>query len=175
MAGSPPAVKRKPLPHSLPSTILERGRHRHRGPVPLVTTNPRQPLPARPSHSQEHGTTRPHHPHEYSSNVITIGPESHNHGTVLPSQVEEEIKAAILASMAASSTDRRARKRRSVAYRKALRWMSLSFSILIVLGEIAVPLILNLPPQLDSIFSYVWVSSTPSFPISAACNERAYR
>lgn len=144
------------MPHSLPSTILERGWHRHRGPVPLVTTNSRQPLPARPSHSQEPGTAGPHHPHEYSSGIITIGPESHNHGTTLPAQVEEEIKAAILASITASSTNRYIRKRRSVVYRKALRWTSLSLSILLVVGEIAVPLILGLPLQLDSIFSFAW-------------------
>lgn len=177
MAVSPPAVKRKPLPHSLPSTILERGRHRHRGPVSLVTTNSRQPLPSRPSRSQEPGTIGPHHPHEYSAGVITIGPESHNHGTALPAQVEEEIKAAILASMAASSAGRRVRKRKSVVYRKALRWTSLSLSVLVVVGEIAVPLILALPLQLDSIFSFAWVGSTPSSRpyMSTACIKRAYR
>ncbi|KAI0456697.1 hypothetical protein F5B21DRAFT_122458 [Xylaria acuta] len=142
----------------LPSTqtrIVVRGQHRLRGPIPLVATNPNQPLPARiyREHEQDRHS---HYPDPHSLNTIKMDSDSQMRQSTLPLQVEEDIRAAVLASM--PSTDRRgpARRRKSVPWRKAMRWLSLSLSIALIIGVIASTAVLSYQIDIDAIFAFVW-------------------
>jgi hypothetical protein len=144
---------------SLPSTrtpIVIRGQQRPRGPIQLVATNSHQPLPASASHGYEHGHSQL--PNQHSLYTIRMDSESHSNYGAIPAQVEEDIKASVRASMLPTGHTTQERRRRSVRYKKALRWTSVSLAILAVFAETAVSIIRNFTS--DALFAIVWVSTT---------------
>ncbi|KAI0444563.1 hypothetical protein F4803DRAFT_548998 [Xylaria telfairii] len=157
---STPAVTQTPPSSSLPPTqarIVVRGQHRLRGPIPLVATNPHQPLPAHMTRERE----QDHHSHylgQHSLTTINMDSESQMRQSGLPLQVEEDIRAAVLASLGESSTDHAGpvRNRKSVPWRKAMRWLSLSLSIALVLAVITTTAVLGFEIDVDAIFAFVW-------------------
>ncbi|KAH8167559.1 hypothetical protein CIB48_g675 [Xylaria polymorpha] len=158
---STPAITQTPSSSSsLPSTqarIVVRGQHRLRGPIPLVATNPHQPLPAHMNREHEQDL-HSHHLGHHSLNPINMDFESQMRQSGLPLQVEEDIRAAVLASLGEPSTNHPGlvRKRRSAAWRKAMRWLSVSLSIALVIGVITSTAILGYQIDVDAIFAFVW-------------------
>ncbi|KAI8626335.1 hypothetical protein F5Y19DRAFT_227038 [Xylariaceae sp. FL1651] len=122
-----------------------------RGPIPLVATNSHEPLPAHASHSHHHSP----HQHQYSLNTAGMDSESPtHHTTTLSAQMEEDIKAAVLASMPSDSHPTRTRRRRMVVYKKILRWFSLSLSFITIVGESVVSAVFGF--RGDAVFGYAW-------------------
>ncbi|RWA07395.1 hypothetical protein EKO27_g7714 [Xylaria grammica] len=81
-----------------------------------------------------------------------MDPESQNRHYMLPPQMEEDIKAAVLASMASTDYPMRMQKRKTVVHRKNIRWTSLSICIILIIGEIPVSVLYGVQPS--SIFAY---------------------
>ncbi|GAW12405.1 hypothetical protein ANO14919_017710 [Xylariales sp. No.14919] len=151
---SSPAVI-QPTPSSTPPStqapLAVRGQHRPRGPIPLVSTNSHQPIPTHFSHRHEYN----HHsqiPTQYSLHTIGMDPESQNRHYMLPPQMEEDIKAAVLASISSTDYPMRMQKRKTVVHRKNIRWTSLSICIALIIGEIPVSVLYGVQPS--SIFAY---------------------
>ncbi|KAI0490312.1 hypothetical protein F4859DRAFT_508114 [Xylaria cf. heliscus] len=157
MATPTSAITQTPSSSSLPPTqgrIVVHGQQRLRGPIPLVATNPNQPLPVHINREHEQGR-HSHHLDRHYLNTIKMDSDSQIRQSTLPPQVEEDIRAAVLASM---PTDRHGppRGRRSVPWRKAMRWLSVSLSIALIIGVIVVTVALGYPIYLDAIFAFVW-------------------
>ncbi|TGJ88075.1 hypothetical protein E0Z10_g627 [Xylaria hypoxylon] len=81
-----------------------------------------------------------------------MDPESQNHYSTLPPQMEEDIKAAVLASMPSTDHPMPVKKRKAAVHRKNIRWTSLSLCIILVIGEIPVSVIFGLQPS--SLFAF---------------------
>ncbi|KAI0814486.1 hypothetical protein GGR55DRAFT_675773 [Xylaria sp. FL0064] len=152
---SPPAIARTTLSSNPPLTqnpFIARGQHRPRGPVPIVETNSHQPLPAYPNH--DHGYTHySHQPQPYTLHIIGMDPESQHRHSTLPPQVEDDIKAAVLASMASNGHAVPMKKRRTVVHKKRLRWTSLSLCGILIIGEIPVCLIYGV--DISALFAFI--------------------
>ncbi|KAI0101045.1 hypothetical protein GGR51DRAFT_531036, partial [Nemania sp. FL0031] len=136
-------------PSSLPSITPDSNAHnlyRPRDPIPLVATNSQQPLPASLSDS-------PWFPHHYSPYSIQMDLESQNRQSTLPPQVEEDIKAAVLASMPPPDRPFPTRRRKTVTHRKNIRWASLSLCIILIIGEIPVSVIYGV--DISALFAFI--------------------
>ncbi|KAI0431912.1 hypothetical protein F5Y09DRAFT_303382 [Xylaria sp. FL1042] len=150
-----PAIPQTTLSSNLPSAqnpFISRGQYRPRGPIPIVETNSYQPLPSHPNHG--HGYN--HHPQQsypYTLHIIGMDPESQNRHSSLPPQLEDDIKAAVLASMPRNDHAMPMRKRRTVVHRKRIRWTSLSICILLVVGEIPVSAIYGV--DVTALFAFI--------------------
>ncbi|KAI8949217.1 hypothetical protein F4801DRAFT_580612 [Xylaria longipes] len=160
MATSTPAITQTSSSSSsgLPPTqahIVVRGQHRARGPIPLVATNPNRPLPARINreHERDHYS---HYPDPHSLSTIKMDSDSQTRQSTLPLQAEEDIRAAVLASMPSTEEKGHARRRRSVPWRKAIRWLSVSLSIALVVGVVVATVVLSYEIDLDAKFAFVW-------------------
>jgi len=144
---------------SLPSTsapVIIRGQHQPRAPIQLVNTHSHQLLPAHGGH----GSNSHHHqhPHQYSSHTIQMDSEAKPLPHPLPGHVEEDIKAAVMASMPLSTISQPPETKvlDNILSRKFLRWLSLSLSIFVVVGETVATIMTGFTD--DVIFAYVWVS-----------------
>ncbi|KAJ8124823.1 hypothetical protein O1611_g8818 [Lasiodiplodia mahajangana] len=135
-ATSSPAFLQTALPDQSSITLNSTAHdlYRLRGPIPLVATNSHEPLPA--SLGVNHQFS-----HLYSLHTAQMDLESQNRQTTLPPQVEDDIKAAVLASMPPPGRPLPTRRRKTVIHRKNLRWASLSFCIILIVGEIPVSVI----------------------------------
>ncbi|KAI3325114.1 hypothetical protein HD806DRAFT_492019 [Xylariaceae sp. AK1471] len=142
---------------SLPLTrspIVVRGQDRPRGPIQLVATNSHQPLPAHASHGYEYGH-HSQHLHQYSPHTIRMDSELQaTHHSTLPAQVEEDIKASVRALMPPTGHTMQMRRRRSVPYKKTLRWISVSLAILLVVGEIVTSIIRSFTTE--ALYAIIW-------------------
>jgi hypothetical protein len=86
-----------------------------------------------------------------------MDPESQmTHHSTLPAQVEEDIKASVRASMLPTGDAMQKRRRKSVPWKKTLRWMSISIAIIVVVGEIVTSVYRDF--TLDALFGVIWVS-----------------
>lgn len=152
------------LSSSLPSTqtpLVVRGQSRPpRGPIPIVTTNSEQPLP--PHLAQGHRGHYHHHPQPpfpHTIQTISMDPESQSHRPTLPSYLEEDIKAAVLASMQSHEPLQPMRKRKTVNWKKGLRWTILILSLSLLVSQIPVCLLFDV--DISAIFTFSWVRITP--------------
>ncbi|KAI1299428.1 hypothetical protein F5Y03DRAFT_365955 [Xylaria venustula] len=137
-ATASPVAIQTTLSSTLPSTqapFVVRDQYRPRGPVPIVETNSHQSIPPHPTHNHGHNHG-PQHPSPYTLHSIRMDPESQNSRYTLPPHVEDDIKAAVLASMPLNDHSGPMRKRKTAVHRKGLRWASISFCIILILGEI---------------------------------------
>ncbi|KAI1365894.1 hypothetical protein F5Y08DRAFT_338295 [Xylaria arbuscula] len=85
-----------------------------------------------------------------------MDPESQNHRSALPSYLEEDIKAAVLASLPSNEPLQPTRKRKTVSWRKGLRWTVLSLAISILVAEIVASVILGL--DVVEYFAFTWAT-----------------
>ncbi|KAJ2978675.1 hypothetical protein NUW58_g7426 [Xylaria curta] len=153
-----PAIPQTTSSSSLVSTqprIVIRTRQRPRGPIPLVATNSNHTLPAHLIREQEQ-IHSPRHLDQHSPNTARMDAKSPSRQSTLPAQVEEDIRAAVLASMPPMDHPRHARRRKNVGYRKTMRWLSISLSLVLVIGVVASTLILSYGIEIDAIFSFIW-------------------
>ncbi len=156
---SPPVIAQATLSSSLPSTqipFIVHGQSRPRGPIPIVATNSHQPLPTHFSHGPRHNHySQP--PYPYTLHTIEMDRESQNRHSTLPAQVEEDIKAAVLASMLPNDPPVPMKRRKTAVHRKNIRWTSLSLLIILVIGEIPVSAIFNI--DIPALFAFILVST----------------
>ncbi|KAI0903764.1 hypothetical protein F4823DRAFT_254421 [Ustulina deusta] len=152
---SPPVIAQATLSSSLPSTqipFIVHGQSRPRGPIPIVATNSHQPLPTHFSHGPRHNHySQP--PYPYTLHTIEMDRESQNRHSTLPAQVEEDIKAAVLASMLPNDPPVPMKRRKTAVHRKNIRWTSLSLLIILVIGEIPVSAIFNI--DIPALFAFI--------------------
>jgi hypothetical protein len=140
----------------LQTDFLIRGQCLPRAPIPLVETNSWQPLPTYSSYGGEHdhyAQTR----HLDASHLIRMDPGPQNQHFTLPPQLEEDIKAAVRASMPSRNQPIPIKKRKTVIHRKIIRWISLSLCIILIIGEIPVSVIFNL--DIAALFAFILVST----------------
>lgn len=150
----PPTSLSLPVTRDPIIVVRDQHHHRPRGPIPLVATNSHQSIPAHASHGHNY-SHNPQHPHQYSLHAIDM--ESDSRMSTLPSNVEKDIKAAVSASMRPTKPVIHGRGR-SVPYKKALRWMSISLSIVLVVAE---PVLSHgRDTTVDALGAYVLVSGT---------------
>ncbi|KAI0536134.1 hypothetical protein GGR58DRAFT_476191 [Xylaria digitata] len=140
------------IPPPTQTPLVVRGHHRPRGPIPLVSTNSHQPIPTyfNNTHENNHYSQIPS---QYSLHITGMDPESQNRHFTLPPQMEEDIKAAVLASMPPTDRSTPMKKRKTVVHRKRIRWTSLSLCIILVIGEIPVTVIYGL--EASSLFAFI--------------------
>ncbi|KAI1747675.1 hypothetical protein F4782DRAFT_520391 [Xylaria castorea] len=160
MASSKRVTKQTPSslrsPPSTQAHIVVHGQHQLRGPIPLVATNPSQRLPARINREREWDHHYSHYPDHHSPRTVEMDSNSQTRQSTLPLQVEEEIRAAVLASMPPTDRRKPVKRRKSVVWRKAIRWLSLSLSIALIIGVTALSVILELQILVDAILAFVW-------------------
>ncbi|KAI0403983.1 hypothetical protein F4802DRAFT_269135 [Xylaria palmicola] len=147
-----PSTLSSPQPRT---EVVVHGQIRSRGPIPLVATNPDQPLPAHLNRDYDCGH-HVQHPDSYHPDTNEMGSGLQDRQSTLPVQVEDDIRAAVLAALPSTDSPEPVRKRRSVGPRKALRWLSLSLSIVLIVGEIVAALVLGCGVELDAILAFVW-------------------
>ncbi|KAI1126240.1 hypothetical protein F5Y10DRAFT_214844 [Nemania abortiva] len=137
---------------SIESNFNARSRYRPRGPIPIVATNSQQPLPSFLSDGDKHNhcSQTPQLPFQYT---IQMDPESQNQQSTLPPQLEDDIKAAVLASMPSPGRSVPIKRRKTVVHRKNLRWASLSICIILIVGEIPVSVIFGL--DISALFAFI--------------------
>ncbi|KAI1424721.1 hypothetical protein F5Y12DRAFT_714959 [Xylaria sp. FL1777] len=153
---SPPVAAQITLSSSPGSTqppFVVHGQYRPRGPIPLVDTNSYQPLPAHFTYSPEHNHYS-QHAYPYTLHAIRMDPESQNHHSTLPAHVEEDIKAAVLASLPPNDHSVPMKKRKTVVHRKNIRWTSLSLCMILIIGEIPVSAIYSVDIPALTVFIF---------------------
>jgi hypothetical protein len=147
---------------NVPVTV--RGQHQPRAPIQLVNTHSYQLLPAHDDHeSNGHHHQHPHHPHQYYPHSIHMDLEASPLPHPLPGHVEEDIKAAVMASIPLSTISQPPETKvlNNILSKKVLRWLSLSLTIFVVVGETVATIMIGFTD--DAIFSYAWVSKTNWF------------
>ncbi|KAI0517566.1 hypothetical protein F5B22DRAFT_645748 [Xylaria bambusicola] len=138
-------------PPSTQNHFTVRGQYRPRGPIPIVATNSEQPLPAQlVQRDRDYHYSQPSVP--YPQYTINMDLESQNRQSTLPPELEEDIKAAVLASMP-SQDPSAMRIRKTIPWRKGLRWTILSLCISLVIGEIPVSILFG--TDISAIFAFV--------------------
>ncbi|KAK5627513.1 hypothetical protein RRF57_003228 [Xylaria bambusicola] len=146
VTSSPPVVPntQPALPSSSPPSTQDiftvRGQYRPRGPIPIVPLTLSNPFRLILSTATE--TVSVHYQN---------GSESQNRHSALPPELEDDIKAAVLASMP-SQDPLEMRIRRTVPWRKGIRWTILSLCISLVIGEIPVCILFGF--DISAIFAF---------------------
>ncbi|KAI0551142.1 hypothetical protein F4679DRAFT_540539 [Xylaria curta] len=155
MATSKRTIKQTPSSSRGQGHIVIHGQHRLRSPIPLVATNPNQPLPAHLYRERERDDRALYQDH-HSLKTVQLDSNSQMRQSTLPPQVEEDIRAAVLASMPSTGRYRPVKRRKSVASRKVIRWISVSLSIALIIGVIVTSVFLGLLIDTDAILAFVW-------------------
>ncbi|KAI1746110.1 hypothetical protein F4680DRAFT_11094 [Xylaria scruposa] len=135
--------------------IVIHGQHQLRSPIPLVATNPNQPLPAHIYRERERDDRSRYQDH-HSLNTVQLDPNSQMRQSTLPPQVEEDIRAAVLASMPSTGRHRPIKRRKSVASSKVIRWISVSLSIALIIGVIVTSVVISIRIDTDAILAFAW-------------------
>ncbi|KAI0391435.1 hypothetical protein F5Y17DRAFT_460830 [Xylariaceae sp. FL0594] len=139
---------------SAAATVIVQGQPQPRAPIALVNTHSRQLL--LPAHDSTRSSS-----HDHSSHAIQMewDAESGRYALpyALPRHVEDDIKAAVMTSIPATKhlEPPGARATNRFFSRKVLRLLSLSWSILIVIEEIAASILVGITD--DLIFTSIWV------------------
>ncbi|KAI5920318.1 hypothetical protein F4810DRAFT_713675 [Camillea tinctor] len=144
-----PASGPGPGPIVMPGStagIPAQGPHHSNGPIPIITTLPQQPTQYQ-FQSQTHLHSQPHQPQQLRGPTIVLSP-----------QMEEDLKAAVLGTMAptqpAPSQQMPKSKEKEVRMNRWLRWTSVVLCVAIIVTEAALAIAMG--SENDTVYGLLW-------------------